>query len=426
MTAVLIGVLAGLVPALYLSSFKPVIVLKGGKMNERGVFNLRKALVVVQFTISIALITGACIIYQQVNYIQDAKLGLNKDQVVIVKNAGNLSIKDRNAFQNSVLEIPGVKKVAAADGVVGGQNWTNGLNLKGSKNSQLVNFLSVGNNYLEVLGIEIKEGRGFSSDFPSDTMTNGIPGGPLEQSIGSIVLNETAIKNMGIPEPAIGKLVYWGSDADTVYYATIVGVTRDFHFSSFHNQIKPFAFVNNPRRTANFTIKLSTNNISGSLVQLENTWKKFSADRPFEYYFLDETYSNLYKSESHFQKVFVSLVVLGIIIACLGLFGLATYMAESRIKEIGIRKVLGASVTNITTLLSKDFVKLVIMAVIIATPIAWWIANKWLEAFDYRVAISSWIFICAGLLAVAIALLTVSYQSIRAAISNPAQSLRTE
>jgi len=279
---------------------------------------------------------------------------------------------------------------------------------------------------LNALGIQIKEGRDFSSQFPADTMTDGILKGPLDQNIGSIIVNETAVKDLGIPEPVVGKQILWGNDADTMYYATVVGVAKDFHFTSLRNQIKPFVFVNIPGRVSNFTIKLSTNNIKQTISQLETTWKKFSADRPFEYNFLDETYAGLYQSETRFQKVFVSLVVLGIIIACLGLFGLATFAAQQRVKEIGIRKVLGASVSNLIGLLSKDFLKLVIIALILAIPIAWFAMNRWLQDFAYRVNIHWWVFIIAAVITVLIAWITISTQAFKAAAANPVKSLRNE
>lgn len=424
--ALAIGILAGFFPALYLSSFKPIVVLKGLKLKEGSTLSLRKALVVVQFTISIVLIIGALIISQQMNFIQSAKLGLDKEQVIVVKNARNLSIADRNSFQNAALQIPGVKKISTSDGVVGGQNWTTSMNLKGSENSQLVNFLSVGNDFLEVLGLQLKEGRSFSSQFPSDTLTNGIPGGPLEQTIGGIILNERAVKDLGIKGSSIGQQVEYARDADTVYYVKVVGVTIDFHFSSFKNEIKPFAFFNNPPRANNFTAKLTTDNINATLAQLENKWKQFSGERPFEYTFLDETYSKLYQSENRFQKVFISLVILGIIIACLGLLGLATFAAQQRVKEIGIRKVLGASVANVVGLLSKDFLKLVCIALILAVPIAWYAMNEWLLDFVYRIKIEWWVFVLASVIALLIAMLTISSQAIKAAMSNPVKNLRTE
>jgi len=422
----LLGMIAGFFPAIYLSSFKPIAVLKGLKVSEKGTLSLRKTLVVVQFTISIVLIIGVLIISQQMRYLQSAKLGLNKEQVIVVKNADAMTATQRNVFQNTLLQVQEVKKVATSDGVVGGQNWTNSMSVKGSQNSQLVNFLNVSYDFPDVLGIEMKEGRSFSSNFPADTLNNGIPGGPLEQNIGSIILNETAVKDLGVTAPAVGKQILWDSDADTMYYVTIVGVAKDFHFTSLRNEIKPFAFVNNSKRAANFTIKLFTDNVQSSLAQIENTWKKFLAERAFEYYFLDETYAKLYQSEERFQKVFINLVILGIIIACLGLLGLTTFSAQQRVKEIGVRKVLGASVPHVVALLSKDFLKLVLIALVLAVPVAWWLMNEWLKDFAYRINIEWWIFLVAAVIAIIIAFVTISTQAIKAAISNPVKSLRTE
>jgi putative ABC transport system permease protein len=346
--------------------------------------------------------------------------------VIVVKNAGAMTAAERNAFQNTVLQAQEVKKVATSDGVLGGQNWTNSMSVKGSQNSQLVNFLNVSYDFPDVLGIEMKEGRSFSSQFPADTLNNGIPGGPLEQTIGSIILNETAVKDLGVTAPAVGKQILWDNDADTMYYVTIVGVAKDFHFTSLRNEIKPFAFVNNSNRAANFTIKLSIDNVQSSLAQIENTWKKFLPERAFEYYFLDETYAKLYQSEERFQKVFISLVILGIIIASLGLLGLATFSAQQRVKEIGVRKVLGASVPHVVALLSKDFLKLVLIALVLAIPVAWYLMNGWLKDFAYRINIEWWIFLVAAVIAIIIAFVTISTQAIKAAISNPIKSLRTE
>ena len=239
--------------------------------------------------------------------------------------------------------------------------------------------------------------------------------------IGSVILNETAVKELGVKEPAIGKNIVWDQN-----YLRIIGVVKDFHFTSFHDKIKPFAFLDHPRRWGNFTIKLSTDHVKVTLAELQNTWNKFSPERPFEYFFLDDTYAKLYQSEIHFQQIFTSLVVLGILIACLGLFGLATFAAQQRVKEIGVRKVLGASVTEIVRLLSKDFLKLVFIAFVIATPTAWFFMNKWLQNYAYRIRISWWVFLVSGVLAVFIAVVTISFQSIKAAIANPVKSLRTE
>jgi putative ABC transport system permease protein len=355
-----------------------------------------------------------------------AKLGLNTDRVVTLNNVGFLSPSDRSAFKNELEQLPGVKAVAASNGALPGRFSTTRVNVKGSANEQQVNFISVSYNYLDVLDIKIKEGRGFSSKFMADTLTNGIPGGPLEQTIGSVVLNETAVKDLGITEPAIGKQLLWSTDADTSYYLNIVGITKDFHFTSMRNEIKPFAFFVNPNAQGTFLVKLAGNNIAGTLAQMERKWKQFPTERAFEYSFLDETFAKLYQSESRFQKVFISLVILGIFIACLGLLGLATFAAQQRIKEIGIRKVLGASVASVVTLLSKDFLKLVCIAFIVASPIAWYAVHRWLQDFAYRIDVKWWVFPLAGIIAILIALLTISFQAIKAAMSNPVKSLRTE
>lgn len=425
-TAILIGLIAGIFPALYLSSFKPVIVLKGLNVSGKNIFNLRKVLVVVQFIISVTLITGTLIVLKQFRFIQNAKLGLDKEEVLLVQGVGQMpSAASYEGLKNELLKLPEVKKMAGADGIVGGQNWTNGMRFKGSENEQLVNFLTVGYDFIDVMGMEIKEGRSFSRLFPGDTLQDGQPGTTERQS-GSIILNETAVKQLGVPSPVIGQQIVWAEDEDTTYNVILVGVVKDFHFTSMRNEIKPFAFVMNPRREGIFTVKLASANIRNSIASIEKIWNRFSPDRPFQYSFLDETYSRLYQSEERFNRVFLCITALAIIIACMGLFGLTAFMIEQRTKEIGIRKVIGASVTNIVTLLSKDFVRLVLIAFIIAVPVAWYFMNKWLQDFAYRVEIGWWIFGVAGLLAVCIALFTVSFQAIKAAIANPVKSLRTE
>lgn len=425
-TAVLLGIVAGLYPALYLSSFKPVLVLKGLKSSGKSVFSLRKALVIFQFMISVAMIAGTLIVIQQIDFIQNAKLGLNKEQVMIIEGAGNLpSRSSLDGFKNDLLQIPAVKKVAGADGVIGGQNWANSMRAKGSQNSQLVNFLSVGPDFIDVMGMELKEGRSFSDQFPADTIQDGIRG-TLERESGGIILNETAIKQLGVPKPAIGQKVIWAEDEDTTYNLTVVGVVKDFHFTSLRNEIKPFAFVLEPDRQSLLTLKLQTGDLGSTISMIEKKWNQYSPNRPFQYSFLDETFGRLYQSEVRFRRVFIYITTIALIIACLGLFGLAAFVTEQRTREIGIRKVLGASVQGLISLLSKDFLKLVGMAIIIAVPISWYFMNKWLQDFAYRINVSWWIFAVAGVIAMMIALLTVSVHAIKAAVNNPVKSLRTE
>ncbi len=426
LASLLIGVLAGLFPALYLSSFRPISVLKGLKIDQRGALGLRKTLVVVQFTISIALIIGALVIIQQIGYMRSAKLGFDKEQVVIVKNASSLTRAERDAYLNAIRQLPGVVKAADANIVLGQEFATTRLRPRGSNKEQQLNFATVGLEYFDVMGIQMKEGRGFSPEFPGDTIRNGIAGGPLNQTIGGIVINEQAVKDFGLKSPVVGQELLWSNNRDTAYYVKIIGVAKDFHYTSLRNEIKPFGFLCFPGFQSSFSIKLAANNIPGTLDQLADKWKQFAFERPFEYFFLDESFAKLYASEVRFQKVFIGLVILGIFIACLGLLGLATYAAQQRVKEIGIRKTLGASVTNVVILLSSDFIKLVIIALFIAVPVAWYAMERWLQDFAYHIDIEWWIFILASIIAIGIAFLTISFQTIKAARANPVKSLRTE
>ena len=423
--AILLGAIAGFYPALFLSSFEPIRILKGEKLSGFRGFSLRKILVVTQFTISIALIIGTIIIIQQINFVQTAKLGLNKDHVMMINDVGYLDRSQRQKLKNDLLQIPGVKTIATADGVIGGINWTNDLRAKGVQNGVLVNFLDVDDSYKDALNLEMKEGRFFSRAFLSDTLNDGMPG-TTERDGGGVVLNETAVKDLRVPSPFIGQQLVFNTENDTTWYVKVIGIIKDFHFTSMKNQIKPFAFFWEPGRVDNFTVKLDGADMQGKISKIKSIWDRNITTRPFQYSFLDETYARQYKAEMNFKTIFFYITFIAIFIACLGLFGLSSFITEQRAKEIGIRKVLGASVSGIVGLLSKDFVKLIIIAAVIAFPVAWWTMNKWLQDFVYRINIGWWVFAAAAIVAVVIAFLTISSQAIKAAIGNPVKSLRTE
>jgi putative ABC transport system permease protein len=403
-----------------------VTVLKGLKLNEKGALNLRKVLVVVQFTISIVLIISVLVIAQQMQFVQSAKLGFDKEQVLVVTSTRNLTSAELAVFVNSLNELPAVSKVATSNGILGQGFSTSRLRARGSQQEQQLNFTIVGYDYLNTLGIEIIEGRGFSEDYPADSLSNGLAGGPLDQSIGAIVINERAVKEFALDSPAVGKQLVWGTDGDTTYHVNVIGVAKDFHFTSLRNEIKPFGFLLIPRFAGNVTVKLNPGDLRKNVSRIEEMWRTSFPDIPYEYTFMDETFSRMYVAEARFQKVLIILVVLGIIISCLGLFALATFSAEQRIKEIGIRKVLGASVGNLVGLLSRDFLKLVLIAVLIAVPLSVWAMRVWLEGFAYRIAITWWVFLIGAVIAFVIAFLTISSQAIKAALTDPAKSLRTE
>lgn len=405
---VVAGLLAGSYPAVYLSSFNPVAVLKGNTGAIMKKSSLRNALVVFQFACSILLITGTMVIYRQLNYIQNARLGFNKEQVLVINNTYTLGDKAK-VFKDAVLGMSGVgsgtlSSYLPVSSSSRSDNTYSKEAVMNAKNGIDMQTWNIDHDYIRTMGMEIIRGRNFSRDFADSN---------------AMLINETTARFLDAENP-VGKKMY----ANGIEY-NIIGVVRNFHFESLKHNVGPLCMLlGNSTGLAAFKVEAAA--VTGLLSQVETQWKKMSAGVPFSYRFLDDSFTQMYHDEQRVGKLAFSFSVLAILIACLGLFGLAAFTAEQRTKEIGIRKVLGASAVSVINMLNKEFVKLVLIASVIAVPLAWWAMNRWLQDFAYRVNIGWWVFAVAGIIALLIAVLTVSSQAIKAALSNPVKSLRSE
>ena len=405
-----IGLVAGSYPALVLSSFKPIVVLKGRfTTGMKGVL-LRKGLVVAQFTISIALIIGTIIVYSQMQFMRNQDLGFNKDQMMILTISGDPA---REAFKQSLTSLPDVKSVSLSSSAPSlGNNaaYSEVENKNGDLQVGTLALYDVDVDFIPQYKMKLIAGRNFSKNFPSDTSQ-------------SMIINEATVKMFGYSsaDQIIGKrFKQWGREGK------IIGVVKNFHFNSLQESIEPLSMRMENRSQDLVNINIASANMPKTIAVIESKWKEMIPGRPFSYQFLDEAFNKQYVNEDRFGKLFFNFSILAILISCLGLLGLSSYSTLQRTKEIGVRKILGASVSNITTLLSKEFVKLVLIALVIASPIAYWGMHTWLQSFAYRINIHWWVFMVAGLIALFIALFTVSFQAIKAAIANPVKSLRTE
>jgi putative ABC transport system permease protein len=403
------GFTAGSYPALFLSSLNPVKVLKSGLKFGAGNTFLRQGLVVFQFSLSIILIVGMIVTYRQMNYIQTKNLGYDRDNLVYIPIEGEL-IKKYDLFKQQAGKMPGIvdiSKMRNSPTII--EHHTGSISWPGKDPNLTISFADavVGYDFVKTTKLQMKEGRDFSREFGADSV--------------SFILNETAINRIGFKNP-IGETVIWGN-----HPGKVIGVIKDFHFGSMHQAIDPLIIrLDENWSWGTILIRTEAGKTKQAIAGLEKICKEINPKFPFTYQFSDLEFAKLYKGEEVISKLSNYFALLAIFISCLGLFGLATFIAARRTKEIGVRKVLGASVPNIVAMLSGSFVKLVAISMLIAFPVAWWAMNKWLQNFAYKVDIDIWVFVLSGAIATGIALLAVSYQSIKAAIANPVKSLRTE
>ncbi|MGV8878668.1 MAG: FtsX-like permease family protein [Sphingobacteriaceae bacterium] len=418
--SLLAGILSGIYPAMFLSGFKTINALKGEMGNQLNTVLFRKSLVVFQFTVTIVMIVASVVIYRQLQYVSVKDLGFNKERVLTFHLHTEAARQNIQAIKDKLSQDPHIEQVAVASNPIGKNDIGMGdyqveINGRLDPVVRLANWLQTDAEFIPTMQIRLLQGRNFSKSRPGDVHQ-------------SVVVNETLVKDAGWKDP-IGKRISRGRDTLGVeQFSTVIGVVKDFNINSLQHKIQPIILQlpQSPNEGDNLYVRISQQRIGETIKYLETVYRAFDNDAPFEFHFLDQNFAQQYQKEQKQGNILLCFTILAISIACLGLFGLVTFTARQRTKEIGIRKVLGASVAGIVKLLSRDLIRLIIIAIVIATPLAWWVMYIWLQEFAYRTTINWWIFALAGLLTIGIALLTISFQSIKAAIANPVKGLRAE